>query len=228
MGWSRVQANQGLGSSVSVLSVAFTSAVASGDMLVAFEGATASAGLTSMGDTAGNTYNLNSGPIRNTCEGRGWSVDSCASYGANNNGATVNLGKSVTALHLHIAEYNGQLATPLDVTGSGTGASTTPDTNTFTTTGANDLLSGFVFGSSGSASFTPGTGLSTVNNQNNGAVSTSAVQEQLNVAAAGYHTAATFGKSETWVNLAMSFKGTAVAGGTTVPTPMRTLLGAGI
>lgn len=222
MPWTRQQQNSIAGSTVSVLSQTFANPVGSGDLLILCGGTSVSLGVTSVGDQAGNSYVL----ADLSCTGgsatpmeRIYYVASAASWGSSM-AATLKMGGVANVMNLHITEYSGQQASPLDTTATGVGSSNSIDTNNFTTTGASDLLVAFAQAAV-SSNFTPGTNWSTVSQNNN-----SYMQERLSVVAATYDAPVTPGKSCNWTIGAVAFIGAVVSGG--MGPELRTLMGMGV
>ena len=135
-----------LGTAVSSVTINYTAAQNAGDLnvvIVGWEDATAN--VTSVTDTKGNTYALAVGPTRSPTH------NSLALYYAKNiaaatagaNTVTVTFNTAAAGPDIRIAEYSGiDTASPLDASNGSTGTGTAVTTASMTTTFANELIVG--------------------------------------------------------------------------------------
>jgi len=130
--------------SASSLNFTFAAAQSAGDLIVLAVGSTdTTSSVTAVADTAGNTYVLAVGP---TTYGQDLSQSIYYAAGikaAASNKVTVTFGASTDGVDLRAAEYAGlDTATPLDVTATASGESTTASSGATTTTRPRELLFG--------------------------------------------------------------------------------------
>jgi len=129
-------------SPVSTLSLAYPGAQAAGDLNVVVVGWNDSVStVSSISDSAGNTYLLAVGPTVGTNLTQ--SIYYAVNIKAGNNTVTVNFNQPAAFVDLRVLEYSGiNNPTPLDVTAAGTGNSATASSGSATTTAANELVIG--------------------------------------------------------------------------------------
>src|SRR5581483_7854157 len=145
-----VQGNTGTSSSVSSVSVTYTSAQAAGDLNVVFVGwAQATSGVQSITDTQGNIYVAAIGPTVNPIGATQvmYYAKNIVAAAAGANIITVTFTGSVSFPDVRILEFSGiSTTTPFDVAISSMGSGTALDSGALTTTTSNDLLvaSGYV------------------------------------------------------------------------------------
>jgi hypothetical protein len=130
--------------SQTAVTVAYTAAQAAGDLNVVIVGwSNSTSTITSVTDTAGNTYTLAVGPTTasNQASQSIYYARNIAAAAAGN-AVTVRFGTAAPFVDLRIAQYHGlDTAAPLDVTATGTANSgTTASTSSATTTAAVELV----------------------------------------------------------------------------------------
>ncbi|HTM89353.1 MAG TPA: IPT/TIG domain-containing protein [Terriglobales bacterium] len=112
-----------------------------------------SASVSSISDSAGNTYLLAIGPT--TASGARQSIYYAKNIKGGSNMVTVNFSQAASSPDVRVLEYSGASTTsPLDVTAGASGSSTTANSGLATTTAANELI----FAADTIATGTPGPG----------------------------------------------------------------------
>ena len=128
------------------VTVAYAAAQAAGDLNVVVVGWNDSTALVStVSDSAGNTYQLAAGPtvISGTASQAIYYAANVLQSAANNNKVTVTFSAAAVYPDIRILEYGGIATTgALDVAAGGSGNSTSSASAAVTTTNANDLLVG--------------------------------------------------------------------------------------
>ena len=128
------------------VSVGFTAAQAAGDLNVVVVGWNdATATVTGVTDSRGNTYALAVGPtvLSGIASQSIYYAKNIQAAAAGANTVTVAFSRAATFPDIRIAEYSGADANnPVDVTAAATGSSTTSNSGSATTTNATDLLFG--------------------------------------------------------------------------------------
>src|SRR5580765_5562581 len=133
-------------SSAATVTVRYTSAQTAGDLNVVVVGWNdATAQVTSVSDTLGNSYVSAVGPTvrAGTATQSIYYAANIAAAGANANTVTVTFSTPAVTADIRIAEYRGvATSNPVDVTAAAQGSSSTSSTGSATTASANDLLVG--------------------------------------------------------------------------------------
>ncbi|HEY4210838.1 MAG TPA: LysM peptidoglycan-binding domain-containing protein [Steroidobacteraceae bacterium] len=131
-------------SPTNTVSVTFTSAQTAGHLnVIAIGWNNATSTISSVTDTAGNTYTLAIGPTTASGNGRQsiYYAKNINAAAANSNTVTVTFSGSVPYPDLRATEYSGiNTTSPLDVTKGASGSSTSTSSGSVTTTNANDLI----------------------------------------------------------------------------------------
>ena len=130
-----------------------------GDLLVAVVRCNASVSISSVTDTAGNTYSLAVGPT--TDPGTSWKqaiyyAGNIKAQGAGNK-VTVTFSSAITSANVHVMEFSQQATSSLlDVTAASAGNGTALNSGSATTNASLELLVGAGTAASGTASAGPG------------------------------------------------------------------------
>ncbi len=128
------------------VTVKYTKAQTAGDLNVVVVGWNDSTSqISSVADSAGNTYSLAVGPAvqTGTATQAIYYAKNIVSAAANANTVTVTFNTAAKSADIRIAEYAGlDLANPVDVAVAGQGSSATSSSGSVTTSNANDLLVG--------------------------------------------------------------------------------------
>jgi chitodextrinase len=202
-------------SSVSSLSVTFTSAQTAGNFNVVALVWNTGQTISSITDTKGNSYVLAIGP---TTSGAGlaaiYYAKNIAAATAGSNTVTVTYSAATSFPDIRIAEYSGISTTsPLDVTAVATGTGTTSDSGSATTTNANDLLIGANAVSTG----TTGAGTGFTQRQITG-WDGNILEDRIVTATGAYNATAPLSPSGSWVMQMAAFKGASGGSDTQPPT----------
>jgi len=134
----------------------FTNAQTAGNTNVIFVGFSASAVISGVTDTSGNTYNLVSGPsgsVHLSC----YVASNILAATAGANTVTVAFSVNSDFPDIHALEYSNIVASPFDAASNNSGTGTAVDSGNLTTTNANDILICYLAGS-GSPVTTAGSG----------------------------------------------------------------------
>jgi len=189
-----------------------------GNLLVVFVGFySTSVTVSSIGDTAGNTY------TKITSIKDSYSTIECW-YAKNitgnaNNVVTATFSASVTYRGITVDQYSGcDTSAPLDQYNTGTGNDTAPITGNITTTTANEVLVAGVY-LLYTKTITAGTNY-TLRTLTNPAPSKGASEDRIVSATGTYNATFSLSDSTPWVSIVASFKAVAVAGPAAVGSSM--------
>jgi len=140
--------------SVTTVSVPYSHAQTAGNLNIVVVGWNdTSASVSSISDSAGNTYLLAIGPT--TASGARQTIYYAKNIKGGSNTVTVNFSQAASSPDVRVLEYAGASTTsPLDVTAGASGSSTTANSGLATTTAANELI----FAADTIATGTPGPG----------------------------------------------------------------------
>jgi hypothetical protein len=167
--------------------------------------------VTGVSDSQGNTYILALGPT--TGSGLRQSIYYAKNIAAGSNTVTVKFNQAAVAVDLRAMEYNGLDATnPLDITAGASGAGTTANSGTATTTSANELI----FGAGMTAGGFSGAGTGFISRI---ITATDAdIAEDETVSTTGTYGATAVGSSSNWVMQMASFRASGQGSGNPAPT----------
>jgi chitodextrinase len=199
--------------SLTSLSTTFTAAQGAGDLNVVAVAWGTNASISSLTDTAGNTYTL---AVQSTVSGLGMNAiyyaQNIVAAAAGANTVTVTFSAAVGDPDIRVAEYSGISTTsPLDVTVAATGSGTLTNSGPVTTTNANDLLVGANL--VGSTTTGPGTGFTQrVISGEDGDI----LEDEIVSAVGSYSATAPISPSGTWIMQMAAFK---AAGGADTSPP---------
>lgn len=194
----------------SPVQVTFTNAQTAGNLNIVVVGWNdTSSTVTSVTDSAGNTYQRAVGPNTDGAGSASQSIYYAANIrGAGANTVTVTFNQAARFPDIRILEYSGIVAlSPVDGTTASFGNSAISSTGTFTTTNPNDLI----FGANMVQTYTtgPGTGFTNrVITDPDGDIA----EDKIVTSAGGYSATAPMGRAGPWVMQAVAFKG--ATGGT--------------
>jgi hypothetical protein len=184
-----------------VVTLTLPSVSTSGNLIVlSFNHSDQSISVSSVTDSAGNSYTLAVGPTN-------WGTEKAYTYYAANikGGSQITITITLSAApslygEFYVAEYSGVATTnPLDQTSVGTGTGTAFDSGSKTTTQASELIYGFV-DSGGNATVDPSFTARETLNQN-------ALADRTVSSTGSYHFFGTLGSSTGWVAHMATFKG---------------------
>ena len=204
------------------VSVVFTAAQAAGDLNVVVVGWNdATATVTGVTDSRGNTYTLAVGPtvLSGVASQSIYYAKNIQAAAAGANTVTVAFSRAASFPDIRIAEYSGaDPNNPVDVTAAATGSSTTSNSGSATTTNATDLLFGANLVQTGTGG--PGTGFtSRLLTQPDGDIA----EDRIVTSTGSYSATASVSPSGQWIMQMVAFRTPPVGPDTQPPSTPGTL-----